>query len=362
MKFSINREDVLSVLQLVSGVVERRQTLPVLSNALLSLREGNLSVTGTDLEVQIRGQVRPESVEQDGSVTVPARKLLDIVKSLETDSDVQFQLDGDRMVVKSGRSRFTLSTLPAAEFPNVEESEQQNASFAISQGKLKSLIERTAFSMAQQDVRFYLNGMLFEISPEHLRLVATDGHRLAMTTEDLSSGTAETQQAIVPRKGVSELGRLLVDSDETLNIELGSNHIRVQTSEYQFVSKLVDGVLPAGLSKFMVADRDALKQSFNRAAILSNEKYRGVRVHIQDGVLKITANNPEQEQAEEEMSVQYEGDEVEIGFNVSYVLEVLNTIRSETVRFSLNDGNSSSLIQAEEGDDHSRYVIMPMRL
>ena len=369
MKFSINREDILSVLQLLAGVVERRQTLPILSNALLSLSEGVLSVIGTDLEVEIRGQVRPETVEQEGSVTVPAKKLLDIVKSLEADALVDFQQDGDRMLVKSGRSRFTLSTLPAVEFPNVDDSDDQSVSFAISQTRLKSLIDRTSFSMAQQDVRFYLNGMLFEITAEHLRLVATDGHRLAITTEPLSSGANQTHQAIVPRKGVSVLSKLLVDSDQTLNMQLGSNHIRVQTGDYQFISKLVDGkfpeyerVLPAGLTKFMVAERESLKQSFNRAAILSNEKYRGVRVHIDQGILKITANNPEQEQAEEELTVQYEGDAVEIGFNVSYVLEVLNNVRSEKVRFSLNDGNSSSLIQAEEDDDQSRYVIMPMRL
>lgn len=368
MKFSINREDILAGIQLVAGVVERRQTLPVLSNALLKLEGDSLSVTGTDLEVEIQGRVKAESVEQEGQITVPARKLLDIVKSLEEDASVGFKLDGERMLVTSGRSRFTLSTLPASDFPNVEEGEQ-SVSFEVGQTKLKTLIDRTAFSMAQQDVRFYLNGMLFEISPGHLRLVATDGHRLAMTTEDLENATTDAHQAILPRKGVLELGRLLSDSDATARIHLGTNHARVETDNYRFTSKLVDGkfpdyerVLPKGLTKYMVADREAVRQSFNRAAILSNEKYRGVRVQIEDGVLKITANNPEQEQAEEELSVQYQGDPVEIGFNVSYVLDVLNTIKAQSVKFSLNDGNSSSLVEAEDGDDKSVYVIMPMRL
>lgn len=368
MKFSINREDILSGIQLVAGVVERRQTLPVLSNALLILEGEDLSVTGTDLEVEIQGRVKTDSVEQEGAVTVPARKLLDIVKSLEEDALVGFQLDGDRMLVSSGRSRFTLSTLPASDFPNVEEGEQSHG-FEVGQSKLKSLIDRTAFSMAQQDVRFYLNGMLFELSPEQLRLVATDGHRLAMTTETLSGAAGETHQAIVPRKGVLELARLLADSDTPARVQMGTNHVRVETSDYRFTSKLVDGkfpdyerVLPKGLTKYMVADREAVRQSFNRAAILSNEKYRGVRVQIEEGVLKITANNPEQEQAEEELNVQYAGDPVEIGFNVSYVLDVLNTIKAGTVKFSLNDGNSSSLVEAEDGDDQSVYVIMPMRL
>lgn len=368
MKFSINREDILSSLQLVAGVVERRQTLPILSNALLVLDGQELSVTGTDLEVEILGRATVEAVEQDGAVTLPARKLLDIVKSLEEDMLVNFHLDGDRMTVKAGRSRFTLSTLPASEFPNVEEGEQ-SVSFEVAQAKLRALIDRTSFSMAQQDVRFYLNGMLLELSPEHIRLVATDGHRLAMTTEPLAGIANETTQAILPRKGVLELARLLADSDTTARVQLGANHVRVQTPDYIFTSKLVDGkfpdyerVLPKGLGKFMVADRDAIKQSFNRAAILSNEKYRGVRVQLDSGVLKITANNPEQEQAEEELSVQYEGDAIEVGFNVSYVLDVLNTIKSDRVKFSLNDGNSSSLVEAEGTDDNSVYVIMPMRL
>ena len=368
MKFSINREDVLNGLQRVSGVVERRQTLPVLSNALLVLDGKTLSITGTDLEVEIRAQVQVEAVDRDGAVTVPARKMLDIVKSLEEDAMVGFEQDGDRMTVISGRSRFTLSTLPASEFPNVEEGEQ-SASFEIPQKTLKHLIERTAFSMAQQDVRFYLNGMLFELSENEIRLIATDGHRLAMTSESLVGVTGDVQQAILPRKGVSELGRLLVDSDDPIRVQLGTNHVRVETAQYLFTSKLVDGkfpdyqrVLPVGLTKFMVADREALRQSFNRVAILSNEKYRGVRVHLSEGSLRVTANNPEQEQAEEELSVQYQGEAVEIGFNVSYVLDVLNSVRSERVKFSLNDGNSSSLIQAEDATDKSLYVIMPMRL
>ncbi|MEQ9210335.1 MAG: DNA polymerase III subunit beta [Pseudomonadales bacterium] len=367
MKFSIARDTFLNGLQLVAGVVERRQTLPVLSNALFVLDDSGLSITGTDLEVEVVSKIQPQSVEQTGTITIPARKLFDIVRSLSDDAQIEVSTEDDRAVIKSGRSRFTLSTLPASEFPNVEEG-VQSCQFDIAQGQLKSLIDKVSFSMAQQDVRYYLNGMLFEVSPEHLRLVATDGHRLAMTTLDTTNLSPDSLQAILPRKGVLELSRMLSDGDEEVSLGLGSNHVCVTAPGYKFTSKLVDGkfpdyerVLPRNAEKIIESSREGLKQSFSRAAILSNEKYRGVRMQLEQGLIRITANNPEQEQAEEEVAVNYDGEPLEIGFNVSYMIEALATLKSDDVQISLADPNSSALMQAK-GDGSTLYVIMPMRL
>lgn len=367
MKFSIARDTFLNSLQLVAGVVEKRQTLPILSNALFVLEADELAITGTDLEVEIVSKTKPESVEEVGSITIPARKLFDIVRSLGDGSMIQIETDEDKVVVKSGRSRFTLSALPASEFPNVEEG-SQNSRFDLPQAGLKGLIDKVAFSMAHQDVRYYLNGMLFEVTPEHLRLVATDGHRLAMTTYKAEGLCVDNIQAILPRKGVLELARLLSDTDEAVSLSLGLNHMCVSSDTYRFTSKLVDGkfpdyerVLPRNADKHVHAERDVLKQSFTRAAILSNEKYRGVRMQVENDLVSITANNPEQEQAEEEVMVSYQGEPMEIGFNVGYMIEALNTLKQSEVQISLADPNSSALMQAKE-DGSTLYVIMPMRL
>lgn len=367
MKFSIARDAFLNSLQLVAGVVEKRQTLPVLSNALFVLEDGELAITGTDLEVEIVSKTRPETIEETGAITIPARKLFDIVRSLADGSIIEISTDGERAQLKSGRSRFTLSTLPASEFPNVEEG-AQSCRFDIEQGSLKALIDKVSFSMAQQDVRYYLNGMLFEVTPEHLRLVATDGHRLAMTTHAAASLTEESMQSILPRKGVLELSRLLSDAEDAVNISLGTNHMCVSGESYRFTSKLVDGkfpdyerVLPRNADKQVAADRELLKQSFTRAAILSNEKYRGVRMQVENDLVRITANNPEQEQAEEEVAVNYQGEVIEIGFNVSYMIEALNTLKQSEVLISLADPNSSALMQGKD-EPSTLYVIMPMRL
>ena len=367
MKFSIARDAFLNSLQLVAGVVERRQTLPVLSNALFVLEEGELAITGTDLEVEIVSKTRPETIAEAGAITIPARKLFDIVRSLSEGSVIEISIEDDRALVKSGRSRFTLSTLPASEFPNVEEG-PQSCQFDIPQGQIKGLIDKVSFSMAQQDVRYYLNGMLFEVTPEHLRLVATDGHRLAMTTHSVASLSEESMQSILPRKGVLELSRLLTDSEDKVNISLGTNHMRVAGGSYTFTSKLVDGkfpdyerVLPRNTDKQLSAEREVLKQSFTRAAILSNEKYRGVRMQVENDLVRITANNPEQEQAEEEVAVSYAGETIEIGFNVSYMIEALNTLKQSEVQINLADPNSSALMQGKD-EAETLYVIMPMRL
>jgi DNA polymerase-3 subunit beta len=353
-------------LQLVSGVVERRQTLPVLSNVLLVLNNDELALTGTDLEVELVGRARVATVHTHGAVTVPARKLLDICKSLPDDAMVEVSLDEKKLLVKSGRSRFTLVTLPSSEFPNVEE-EPDTFSLTLPQKKLGELIDSTSFAMAQQDVRYYLNGMLFEVSPDYLRVVSTDGHRLAMETLESKNDIASAQQLILPRKGVMELARLLEDEGD-ITLVFGQNHMRAAVADFTFTSKLIDGkfpdynrVLPKGGNKVILGDCQTLKQGFSRASILSNEKYRGVRVVLTSGELRIFANNPEQEEAEEVVEVDYQGDELEMGFNVSYLIDVLSTLRSRQAKITLLDANNSALI--ESGDEsNAMYVVMPMRL
>jgi DNA polymerase-3 subunit beta len=367
MKFNISREALLKPLNLVAGVVERRQTLPILANVLMVLDGDRLSLTGTDLEVELVGRVHLTAAGESGEVTVPARKLVDICKSLPEGSDIQISAQESKVTVKSGRSRFTLSTLPAREFPNVEDS-MGTHQFVLKQGQLKRLIDRTGFAMAQQDVRYYLNGMLWELNDKQLRVVATDGHRLAMCTLPQKVGVEGDTQVILPRKGVLELARLLLEEDAEIAIVIGSNHIRATTNDFTFTSKLVDGkfpdyqrVLPRSPDKIVQGSRLELRQAFTRTAILSNEKYRGVRLKLTENMLDIVANNPEQEEAEETVSVDYKGEALEIGFNVSYLLDVLGVLSGEQIKLSLADPNSSALLE-ESGEGDSLYVVMPMRL
>ncbi len=368
MKFSVTREALLKPLQLVAGVVERRQTLPVLSNVLINLKGDTLSLTGTDLEVELVGQLKLASSGQDGDITVPARKLLDICRSLPDAANINFSVENQKVTLKSGKSRFTLSTLPASDFPSVESSPGA-LELSLEQLQLKRLIDRTAFSMAQQDVRYYLNGMLFELKPDHVRAVATDGHRLAMCTCLVTTPAQNTpHHAILPRKGVMELLRLLGDGADQVRLVFGSNHIRAFLPDFTFTSKLVDGkfpdydrVLPKGGDKVVVGNRAELKQAFNRTAILSNEKYRGVRLILSDNTLTMVANNPEQEEAEEQVAVSYSGPALEIGFNISYLAEVMGILSEDSAKLTFLDANSSVLLEeAEQGD--SLYVVMPMRL
>jgi DNA polymerase-3 subunit beta len=367
MRFVITREALIKPLQLVAGVVERRQTLPVLSNILIVAEGDQLSLTGTDLEVELVGRVQLQEPAQPGSVTVPARKLMDICKSLSDDARIEMELSGQKMIIKSGRSKFSLTTLAASEFPNVEDSPQA-FELSLPQSELRQLIEKTGFSMAQQDVRYYLNGMLLEVSEDSLRSVATDGHRLATSASAAEVPAGGAHQIIVPRKGILELARLLQGGDSPVTLVIGASHIRANVGDYTFTSKLVDGkfpdyqrVIPKNGDKVVLGDRQELRQVFQRIAILSNEKYRGVRLTLSDGYLKVTANNPEQEEAEETVAVEYEGPSIDIGFNVNYLLDVLSILGSDVVRFTLADANSSALIQGFD-DPNSTYVIMPMRM
>lgn len=366
MKFDILRDTLLAPIQSVVGVVERRQTMPILANLLLSVTDKVLSVTATDMEVELVAETLVDGAEQ-GEVTVPARKLLDICRALPEGAKVSVAMDKGRLVLRSGRSRFSLATLPAADFPAVEDIRVQR-SFSLLQKQLRGLINRTAFSMAQQDVRYYLNGLLFETSDKRVRAVATDGHRLALCDLETDMGDIPSQQVILPRKGVLELLRLLADTEDAAKVELGTNHVRVQLPGIRFTSKLIDGrfpeydrVVPKGGDKIVNIERQALREALTRAAILSNEKYRGIRLNLEDGRLRIQAHNPEQEEAEDEVEVQYKGAELEIGFNVSYLLDALAALNSERVMLTMTDSNSSCLIQEPESQD-CRYVVMPMRL
>lgn len=375
MKFRVSRETFLKPLSFVAGIVERRQTLPVLSNVLLKLDANRLSITGTDHEVELLGRITLEAEGDAGEITVPARKLADICKNLPDGAELEFSVTQNKAVLRSGRSRFTLTTLPAEEFPSVEDSIGTHQ-FTLQQGELRRLIERTGFAMAQQDVRYYLNGMYWELRSGRLRTVTTDGHRLAICTFPRVLQDLEDTQVILPRKGVLELARLMQNDEETVTIILGSNHLRATTPTFTFTSKLVDGkfpdyerVLPRMADKVLRARREDLRDAFKRADILSNEKYRGVSLKLSASTgseqasesLEIVANNPEQEQAEETLSVNYQGEALEIGFNVSYLLDVLSVLNGDEVQISLSDSSGSALL--EEGDTgDSLYVVMPMRL
>ena len=366
MKFKILREELLKPLQLVVGVVERRQTLPILSNVLIVLKGNRLSLTGTDLEVEIVGHATLKAAAEDGEITVPARKLMDICRSLPESTDITFNEKDGRIQIVGGRSRFTLSSLPASEFPSVDTGDT-GQTFVIGHLELKQLIGRTSFAMAQQDVRYYLNGMLLEVSDNRVRAVATDGHRLAMMDSSKLEIEGEKIQAIIPRKAVIELSRLLLDDGE-VTIVLGDNHMKVVAEDFRFISKLVDGaypdydrVVPKEGDKQMVGPREDLRSSFSRASILSNEKYRGVRLVLATGLLTLVANNPEQEEAREEVVVTYDATELDLGFNVSYIIDILNILSGQDVCFTFSDANSSVLIE-DPADQSAVYVVMPMRL
>lgn len=366
MKFTIARDALLKPLQVIGGVVEKRQTLPILSNVLLTLDTDRLTLTGTDLEVELTASTTLSGAE-GGEITLPARKFIDICKSLPEDAELSISIDEHRALIRSGKSRFTLSTLPAHDFPSTEKISGARE-YTIPQSTLKHLIDQTQFCMANQDVRYYLNGLLLELRPNALRTVATDGHRLALCDMESEIVPGDINQIIIPRKGVVELSRLLSDSDTPCTIQLNANHIRIDLGEIVFLSKLIDGrfpdydrVIPRGGDKLVVANREILRQGLLRASILSNEKYRGIRMNFNNSLLRATVNNPEQEEAEEEIDINYQGDELEIGFNVSYLVDALNAIKQDEVQLTLIDANSSCLISGI-GDQTSRYVVMPMRL
>jgi len=366
MKITANRDDLLKPLLQVGNVVERRQTLPILANVLLTIRHGELVLTATDLEVELKTRASVDCNEE-AEFTLPARKLTDICKALPEGAVMQLSLEGEKAVLRSGRGRYTLGVLPAQDYPSIEPAAPSEV-VTIKEATLKRLITRTQFAMAQQDVRYYLNGMLLEIRPGRIRAVATDGHRLALCDEAYDPESELDIQIILPRKAVLELSRVLGDGDREIRLEVSPSHLRVNLENSSFISKLIDGrfpdyerVMPSGDTFTVVAEREPLRQALARTAILSNEKYRGIRFRLGEGLLHLQAHNPEQDEAEEELEVQYQGDQMTIGFNVSYLLDVLGVMDSEQVRLLVIDANSSTLVMPME-EGACRYVIMPMRL
>ncbi len=366
MKFQIEKETLLNPLQQIIGAVEKRQTMPALSNVLIRTSENSLTLTATDLEIELVSQISI-IIDEPGEITVPARKLLDICKSLPNEATIRFSVSDKKALVQSGRSRFTLTTLPANDFPALD-AINSIYEFEIPQKTLRDIIDKTAFAMAQQDVRYYLNGLMLEVSANYLRAVATDGHRLAYCEKETNADIADIKQVILPRKGVLELVRLLADTENSVKVTLGSNHLQVEFDGLRLTSKLIDGrfpdynrVMPTNGNNVMTADRDQLRHALMRASILSNEKYRGIRLILEKDLIKLQAQNPDQEEADIEQEVVYAGDDIEIGFNVNYMLDVLNVTNSDMVQASLKDSNSSFLLTYPDQTD-CKYVIMPMRL
>jgi len=361
------RDDILTPLSAVSGIIERRHTLPILSNVLIEQNGQNLSFLATDIEIQITARTPLQATGEPRAITVGARKLVDILRALPDGAELNLQPQDKRLVVKAGKSRFTLQTLPAEDFPRLAKPAGEAAKFSLGQKALRRLLGLVQYAMAQQDIRYYLNGLLMVVEDGQLKLVATDGHRLAYAAAVLS-GSLPRQEVIVPRKTVIELSKLLAESDEPVNIELSATQAAFRFGTIELVSKLIDGkfpdytrVIPAQHKNKLQAGRETLRQALLRAAILSNEKFRGVRWVLTEGSLKIVSSNAEQEEANEEVEVKYSGDALDIGFNVNYLLDVLNNVGGENIECAFGDASSSALISYPSEKDF-RYVVMPMRI
>jgi DNA polymerase-3 subunit beta len=373
MKVTVLRATLIKPLQMISGVVEKRQTLPILSNILLMVKDQHLSLTATDLDIELIGSIVLEEACEPGSTTVSARKLLDICRALPDDALLDISLEGDQLILRSGASRFALTTLPAQEFPNIESDLPFPARLTISQARLRKLIGKMYFAMGQQDVRHYLNGALFDINQGVMKCVATDGHRLAYSSiEEVEVANNVAVKVILPRKSVLELMRLLdQNKEENIVVCIGDSHFRIISPDFTFTSKLINAqypdytkLIPRNVENTATANREAVKQALVRASILSNEKFRGIRLHLDQNKLRIVANNPEQEEAEEIVDLEYEGNGLEMGFNAAYLLDVVSTIASDMMRWSFTDPKSGVLIESTDQADktHSLYVVMPMRL
>jgi DNA polymerase-3 subunit beta len=361
------RDELLAPLSAVSGIIERRHTLPILSNVLIE-RSGNaLSFLATDIEIQIAAKSAIDAPAEARAVTVGARKLLDILRALPDGAEVTLQQQDKRLQVKAGKSRFTLQTLAAEDFPRLARPAGESAKFELPQKALRRLLSLVQYAMAQQDIRYYLNGLLMVVEEKSLKLVATDGHRLAYAALKLGADLPR-QEVIVPRKTVLELTKLLADNDDAVRIELSATQAAFSFGNVDLVSKLIDGkfpdytrVIPAGHKNKLQIQREPLRQALSRAAILSNEKFRGVRWVLADGSLKIVSSNAEQEEAHEELEVKYSGDSLDIGFNVNYLLDVLNNVGGEDLECAFGDSASSALITYGSERDF-KYVVMPMRI
>src|SRR5438552_14570184 len=362
----IPKDALLKPLQAVSGIVERRHTLPILANVLLEQKDNRLYVTATDLEMQITafGEL---AGKQDQSITVAARKLQDLLRALPEDAAINIETSSSKMTVRASRSRFNLQTLPAADYPRISLTQERQQTIKLPQRDFRSLLKLAEFAMAQQDIRYYLNGMLLVVDKELLQPVATDGQRLYFASPAVS-GNYSRHEVILPRKTVLEVSKLLEDSEEEVTIDLLANQVRFRFSNIELVSKVVDGkfpdynrVIPTGHAKQIDLSRTELLQALQRAAILSNEKFRGVRLVLGSDQLKIICTNSEQEEAEEELEVEYKGEALDIGFNITYLLDVLHNLSTDRVLLAFGDANSSALVTMPDRNDY-KYVVMPMRI
>ena len=365
--FKSTQDQVLSALQSVSGIVERRHTLPILANVLIRKTQGRVELTSSDLEIQIRTTAELGGDEADFSTTLGARKLIDILRTMPADQSVTLEANAGKVLLKGGKSRFTLQSLPAADFPLVQEAPSFGPQFSIPQQTLKKLMGQVAFAMAVHDIRYYLNGILFVAEGTRLTLVATDGHRMALAAADLESEVPK-QEVILPRKTVLELQRLLSDSEGDIQLQFASNQAKFSFGGMEFVTKLVEGkfpdynrVIPNNHSNQLTLGRAALLSALQRTAIMTTDKFKGERLNLEPGSLRVAASNPEQEEATDELDVDYGGDAIEIGFNVVYLMDVLTHMSQDMVNISLADGNSSALITIPEQTDF-KYVVMPMRI
>ncbi|ARP88423.1 DNA polymerase III subunit beta [Bordetella genomosp. 9] len=362
------RDALLKPLSTVAGIVERRHTLPILANILMRKEANKVSFIATDLEVQITTQAEFGVGAENESTTVAARKLLDILRALPDTGDVKLSLASNKLSVQTGKSRFALQTLAASEFPTVAQPEQWDVSLTLTQKNLRHLLNMVYFAMAQQDIRYYLNGMLLVFEPGRVRAVATDGHRLAHCATD-ADGIAERHEVIVPRKTVLEMQRLLEDTDAPVSVDVAPGQIRFRFGDVELVSKLVEGkfpdftrVIPTTYTRHFVVNREALQGSLQRAAILTTDKFKGVRLQLAQNLMKISSSNAEQEEAQEELDIDYGHEALDVGFNVGYLLDVLSNVKTEEVKWSvMPDQNASALITLPD-DEHFKYVVMPMRI
>lgn len=367
MDIIVAREALLKPLQAASSVVERKQTLPILANILLEVKEDQLLLTGTDLEIELVGFVPIKSIQSGGRTTVSARKLFDICRTLPDGIDLHLSLETNYLVIRALESCFMLNTLKAEDFPNLEESAYP-VQFTLREAQLKSLLNKTSFAMGLQDVRHYLNGAFLDISHQSIKCIAADGHRLALASlQDESIGNAEAR-VILPRKSVLELIRLLGNDAGNITLNVGDSRFRVHNNEFIFTTKLINAqypdynrLIPRGTTT-ATGDREMLKQALTRASILSNEKIRGIRLQLETNKALITANNPDQEQAEEAVALDYAGNNMEVGFNVAYLLDVFSVMTAKLIRCIFAGPNDGVLIESTEDEDQSLYVIMPMRL
>ena len=365
--FQSTQDKVLAALQSVAGIVERRHTLPVLANVLIRKTAGEVQLTTSDLEIQIRTQVDLGGEDAAFATTVGARKLIDILRTLPSDQLVSLESAQNKLILKGGKSKFTLQTLPADDFPLVQEAPSFGPAFSVPQKTLKSLLNQVSFSMAVHDIRYYLNGILFVAEGTKLSLVATDGHRLAFASAELDVEVPK-QEVILPRKTVLELQRLLSDKDGAIELQFAANQARFRFEGMEFVTKLVEGkfpdynrVIPRNHPNIVILGRTALLAALQRAAIMTSEKFKGVRLNLERGSLRVAANNADQEEAVDELDIQYDGSAIEIGFNVTYLIDALANMSQDMVRLELNDGNSSALLTIPD-NEHFKYVVMPMRI